>query len=241
MKMNKKVIVRKEKVASDKRKDLSDKLIEKVATPKRTIPASLAPPKKVLSHVAVAKPVVATAKKTASVNAVSAKKSVSNKSEVPKTIEQLTPEPAVPTEPVVKNKPAKKDKIFVPEERETYFVYLKSPLEYRRHLLESSRKILLCLKSHQTIVLIRRKKFEEMNNLRASVKELLYLNKKFNDKLPKYKANVLGEVKREIKEKTLEKPLPKLAKQPIVPREKTEMEKLEESLANIEKKLQSLQ
>ena len=81
-------------------------------------------------------------------------------------------------ENVVKTAVKKKKLVEVTPEHETYFVYLKNPLEYRRHLLESSRKILFCLKSHQKIFLIRQKKLEEMNKLKASVRELLYLNKK---------------------------------------------------------------
>jgi len=74
---------------------------------------------------------------------------------------------------VVNNKIAKKELLKVTPEDETYFVYLKNPLEYRRQLLECSRKVLFCLKIHQEVFLIRQKKLEEMHKLKASVRELI--------------------------------------------------------------------
>jgi hypothetical protein len=156
--------------------------------------------------------------------------------QIPKLADTPTQKPKA-----MKVKIQKKDKLPIPPEQETYFVYLKNPLEYRKHLLESSRKILFCLKSHQKIFLIRQKKLEEMRNLKASIKELLYLNKKFNDKLPKYHKEFLTGVDKGGAEKVVPKKHSGSAKPPAVHHEKTEMEKLEESLANIEKKLKTLQ
>ncbi len=143
----------------------------------------------------------------------------------------------------VKTEIKKKKLVEVTPEHETYFVYLKQPLEYRRHLLESSRKILFCLRSHQKIVLIRQKKLEEMAKLKTCVRELIYLNKKFNQKLPKYNTGFLEEVPSKDKSKALNLKSA-AAKKPIeahTMQEKTEMDRLEESLANIEKKLKTLQ
>ncbi|MGV8141643.1 MAG: hypothetical protein ACP5NW_04350, partial [Candidatus Woesearchaeota archaeon] len=89
-------------------------------------------------------------------------------------------------EKVVKTKVTKRRIMDLPEEHDRYFVYLKNPMEYRRQLLESSRRILFCLKSNQKIILIRQRKLDEMKVLKASIKELIFLNKKFNDMLPKY-------------------------------------------------------
>jgi len=140
------------------------------------------------------------------------------------------------------NKKIVKRKLEVPAEHETYFIYLKNPLEYRRQLLESSRKTLYSLKNYQKILLIRTKKLEELHKLRTSVKELLYLNKKFNDKLPKYESKVLGGLNSEDKVKNVKMHVINVRK-PSTPvsREKSELEKLEESLAGIEKKLRTLQ
>jgi hypothetical protein len=147
------------------------------------------------------------------------------------------------SKPIAANKKlAKKDLLKLNPENETYFVYLKNPLEYRRQLLECSRKVLFCLKINQEVFLIRQKKLEEMHKLKSSVRELLYLNKKFNEKLPKYNMGVLGNIQTKdkiqqpahIKSRDVRKPVETKG-------EKTEMERLEESLASIEKKLKTLQ
>lgn len=127
-------------------------------------------------------------------------------------------------------------------EADSYFVSLRNPLELRRHLLESSRKSVYALQNYQKLLLIREKKSKELATLKQSVKELLYLSKKLAEKLPVYKHEVLHS------EKKPKQPLPKPAApalevkkpEPIV-HEKTDMEKLEESLAAIESKLQKIQ
>ncbi|MGV8141986.1 MAG: hypothetical protein ACP5NW_06095, partial [Candidatus Woesearchaeota archaeon] len=103
--------------------------------------------------------------------------------------------------------------------------------------------ILFCLKSNQKIILIRQRKLDEMKVLKASIKELIFLNKKFNDMLPKYHTGFLEGVHTEDKNRpVIPKSAPVRKSDPIrQERERTEMEKLEESLANIEKKLKSLQ
>lgn len=134
---------------------------------------------------------------------------------------------------------------------DTYFVYLNTPLEYRRHLLESSRKILFCLRSHQKLVLIRQKKIEELKRLKGLLKEILYLNRKFKEKLPKYHEEFLECLKKDKDigatkhlSKNAMPPKPKLpidgSIQKDLPKEKTELEKLEDSLASIEAKLKNL-
>ena len=130
----------------------------------------------------------------------------------------------------------------LPKEPENYFIYLKNPLEYRRQLLECSRKSIYCLKNHEKIMLIRQRKTEEMHKLKQSIRELIYLNKKFNEKLPKYESKFLEGMKSE--EKRVARPvtpIPVKKPAPAPRREKTELEKLEDSLANVEKKLKGLQ
>jgi len=148
---------------------------------------------------------------------------------------------SIQKETAVKTDTKKKKLVEVTPEHETYFVYLKNPLEYRRHLLESSRKILLCLRSHQKIFLIRQKKLEEMSKLKASVRELLYLNKKFNEKLPKYNTGFLEDMPSKDKSKPVHVKSVAAKKPADIKPERTEMDRLEESLANIEKKLKTLQ
>jgi hypothetical protein len=141
------------------------------------------------------------------------------------------------------NKKIPKRKMELPAHDETYFIYLKNPLEYRRQLLESTRRTIHCLKNYQRILLIRQKKLEELQKLKTSLKELLYLNKKLNEKLPKYDKSFLEGMKSEDKVKPA-RATPINARKPAVPvphRERSELDKLEESLAGIEKKLRTLQ
>jgi len=150
------------------------------------------------------------------------------------------------------------------KEAGTYFVSLKNPLELRRHLLESSRKSVYALQSYQKILLLRERKLKELASLKQSLKELMYLNKKLNEKLPEYDYELLHNPKRLIKDNTPKiitkieqkivapnavpkagtKTLQRLEQLPVkktLPvREKTDLEKLEESLNNIEQKLQKL-
>jgi hypothetical protein len=134
-------------------------------------------------------------------------------------------------------KMAKKEQ---PQEDESYFVAIKSPLEVRKQLLESSKNSIHCLQNYQRILLIRQKKQKEIADMKESVKELIYLNKKLNEKLPKYKVELMQEPKEEkLEVKNLKaKKSVKQAKTPA--REKTELEKLEDSLSSIENKLQNL-
>lgn len=135
------------------------------------------------------------------------------------------------------------------EKDETYFVSIKSPLELRRQILECTKKTIHSLQSYQKIILIRQQKIKEMENLKNSLKELMYLNKKLNEKLPEYNYNdVLGIEEREaqiekVEKRPIGKPtvnIPSKLQPKIVPREKTELEKLEDSLASIEGKLKNL-
>jgi len=150
------------------------------------------------------------------------------------------------------------------KEESTYFVSLKNPLELQRHLLESSRKSVYALQSYQKILLLRERKLKELAVLKQSLKELMYLNKKLNEKLPTYDYDLLHNPKRITKEDTpkiIKKLAPKIVTPEITPkvaaktiqkpeqtpvkklppiREKTDLEKLEESLNNIEQKLQKI-
>jgi hypothetical protein len=133
-------------------------------------------------------------------------------------------------------------------EEDPYFVAIKNPLELRRQILESSKKTLYCLQNYQRMLIIRQEKAKQMATLRESIRELGYLNKKFNQKLPAYyellEKKVEEEETKDTKE-SKEKPVPVVApvskkplKKPV--REKTELEKLEESLSTIEGKLKTL-
>jgi hypothetical protein len=149
--------------------------------------------------------------------------------------------------------PRKKKILQAAKEEKSYFVSLRNPLELRRHLLESARKSVYSLQSYQKILLLRERKSKELVLLRQSLKELLYLDKKLNEKLPEHDTELLRNprkvkddsvpinksiskkpIKKVESEKKVEQPKP----QPI--KEKTDLEKLEESLSSIEQKLQNI-
>jgi len=125
---------------------------------------------------------------------------------------------------------------------DSYFVSIKDPVESRRHILEASKKCLQSLQSYQKILLIRDEKLREMEVLRESVKELIFLNTKLGHKLPQYKSEIIGQFKREEKKSET-----KQEKKPVKAEPKreehydrTELQKLEESLNAIEEKLKTL-
>jgi hypothetical protein len=124
---------------------------------------------------------------------------------------------------------------------EAYFIYLKNPLEYRRQLLESSRKSIHCLKSYQRIILLRQRKIEELQKLKASIKELLYLDRKLSERLPKYDSKFLEGPKDEKAKRPKVQPIH--IRKPIAStphNEKSELDRLEDSLSKIENKLREL-
>jgi hypothetical protein len=156
---------------------------------------------------------------------------------------------------------------------DSYFVSLKSPLEFRRQILECSKKSLYGLQNYQRILLIRQKKLKELESLKQSLKEIEYISRKLNEKLPPFDSTVIDSVKPRIEKAQLKIPVQKVAAAPVsksstsgkpvlvkpavptpkaivpvkpipvpvVVKEKTELEKLEDSLADIEGKLQRLQ
>lgn len=122
---------------------------------------------------------------------------------------------------------------------EQYFVLVHNPLELRRQILESSKKTIHCLQCYQRLILIRHKKQLEIRKLEELNKELQYLSKKVKEYIPDYKGALIEEVikskKTTTKKQIIVQPQPK----PVL-KEKTELEKLEDSLAQIEKELQRL-
>lgn len=128
-------------------------------------------------------------------------------------------------------------------DEESYFVSVKNPSETRRHLLESTKRSLISLRNYHKLLLIRQEKSNHLAALRQSVKELTYLNSKLTEKLPDYNSEVMGEFRRE-KHQEKKAPEKRVEKHKMIdsPKsERTELEKLEESLNSIEEKLKGLQ
>lgn len=131
------------------------------------------------------------------------------------------------------------------KDNDSYFVSVKNPLETRRQLLESTKKSLVSLQNYHRLLLIRQEKLKHIENLKLSVKEILYLNTKLTEKLPEFNPIIINEFKRE-KPPAEKKPIEKkpVETKPVVKEkpktEKTELEKLEDSLNSIEEKLKTL-
>ena len=132
------------------------------------------------------------------------------------------------------------------QKEESYFVSIKSPLECRRQILEASRKSIYCLQNYQRVLLLRERKIKEIGILKHSIRELIFLDGKLNEKLPKYNTELLHEVRKITKEtesafkefQAVErKSKPDKTKTKA---EKSDLEKLEDALANIEGKLRNL-
>lgn len=136
---------------------------------------------------------------------------------------------------------ASKKKISMDEE--SYYVSVKSPLDTRRHLLESTRKSLMSLQNYHKILLIRQEKLKHLDDLKQSIKELAYLNNRLTQKLPDYNTEIMGAFKRS-KHVEVKKPETHAAKKKTEEKpkhERSDLERLEASLASIEEKLKGLE
>ncbi len=118
---------------------------------------------------------------------------------------------------------------------ENYFVLIRNPLELRRQVLESSKKTINCLQSYQRLILIRHKKQSEIAKLNDLLKELEYLNKKIKGYIPEYKGATIARSAKPEKQSLAPAAIPDRQK-----KEKTELERLEDSLASIEAQLKNL-
>ena len=129
-------------------------------------------------------------------------------------------------------------------DEDSYFVSIKNPTDTRRHLLESTKKSLVALQNYHRLLVIRQEKQRHFDTLKQSIKELLYLDSKLDEKLPDYNPEIMNEFKQSSGKTAAKKPKKASSqaehKSDTVKREKTELEKLEESLSSIEEKLKTL-
>jgi hypothetical protein len=126
------------------------------------------------------------------------------------------------------------------EETGSYYVSVRNPVDTRRHLLESTKKVLMSLQNYQRLLLIRKEKQLRLEALKQSIKELGYLGGRLNSKLPQYDVQVLGALKKTRHEDVRTEQI-RESKPPAVPKhEMTELDRLEASLRSIEEKLNSL-
>jgi hypothetical protein len=111
-----------------------------------------------------------------------------------------------------------------------------NPLKLRKSILEGSRSSIHCLQNYERILLLREHKLQETAQLKANIRELLFLNKKLDEKLPKYDHDILHGSHSAPEKKSLPRKMPKI-QEPA----RSELERLEDSLASIEEKLKSLE
>ena len=119
------------------------------------------------------------------------------------------------------------------QEKEIFYVGIKDPRELRRALLESTKDVVVFLKTYDNLKSIRLKKFEETQKLKLVVEELSRLMAKLQRELPKTRLRIVSEEKaRKAKSTAKQKPKPKVSA--------SDVEKLELELKDIEEKLKSL-
>lgn len=112
------------------------------------------------------------------------------------------------------------------------FVLVRNPVEINRQILESERKLIFCLQSYHKILKIRKEKLNEIESLKSQLKEITFLQQKIKEYLPTYEEVPVSTPKKEDKKIVVDKP----KKQ----KEKSEIEKLEESLNSIEDRLKKI-
>lgn len=113
-------------------------------------------------------------------------------------------------------------------EDSVFYVGVEDPVELRRDILHSSKSLIDGLRRYETYKQIREEKLSATIELKRVFDELLVLNRKLRSKLPKIPSE---------KPQPVEKVMKKAVKKPV---KRDHMDLLEEELANIEKRLESL-
>lgn len=121
------------------------------------------------------------------------------------------------------------------KEENPLFVGITSGNDLRKSMLECSKSILESLKEHEKFKSIKEEKMRLVNEFKGEIKDISRLINALRMSLPKVKE---AEIKKpDVKRVEFEKPKMVNTEKP---REKTELEKLEEELSEIESKLDSL-
>ncbi|MBU1976272.1 MAG: hypothetical protein KKG59_07765 [Nanoarchaeota archaeon] len=131
-----------------------------------------------------------------------------------------------------------------------YYIRIEDPAEFRKGILQSSKSVIMSLKDYHTIISIRKNKLALMEILKEQIKEVSFLFEKLDGALPdkkiKYEREMYEASIKNVMEKKKElKEVPKIEK----PKEKekpkeddhmSDVDKLQDALANIEQKLNKL-
>lgn len=125
---------------------------------------------------------------------------------------------------------------------ELFFVNLRDPIDLRREILESSKGVIEGLQRFEQFKRIREEKVENLSKLRDIVKDCTRLMNKLRTSLPS--TNLKAEEVLQLRERPLGESiaLPKKGKRSANKKiaERTELEKLDDELGDIERKLNAV-
>jgi len=118
------------------------------------------------------------------------------------------------------------------DEGDLLFVKLENPSNLRRKLLESSKEVIESLRKYESLKSIRDEKAESVSRLRTDIGGIISLMAKLKRSLPKVDVKIEKDEEFAPKKEEI---IPKFK-----PKERTELEKLESELQDIEGKLNSI-
>lgn len=135
---------------------------------------------------------------------------------------------------------AKRKKKIIPKEKgHEFFVSISDPSQIRLFLLETTKKALESMRLFQTIKEIRKQKIQEKTKLRKQVKDITSMIRQVKLVMPHVNLPT-EEVKPVVKEKPKVKVVqPVIIEQPK-PQPRTEIDRIEDELTEIENKLAGL-
>ena len=122
-----------------------------------------------------------------------------------------------------------------------FFVIAKDPSEIKRSLLESLKDIVESLQRFEKFKSVREEKLENVDKLRADIKELIKLNSSLKAAMPETKLRIsLDKKKSKAKKKIVRVEEKHEEIETEVSKPMTELEKLQSELSVIESRLGSL-
>ncbi|MFH1506624.1 MAG: hypothetical protein ABIE94_06605 [archaeon] len=132
--------------------------------------------------------------------------------------------------------------------QDAYFVHIRSPVDFRRTLLESSREIIHLMQDYQTLLELRKQRLDMERCFKEETREIMLLVNKLEKALPKHSLNKLKEVLPGVIEEEKKRQPAKAKKGKKKPAKKevlktkqvSDIKKLEKALESIDSKLHSL-
>ena len=127
------------------------------------------------------------------------------------------------------------------EDKDIFYVEIRSPNEVKRDILESLKDIVESLQRFEKFKELRKEKNNKIDELKSNIKEINKLISNLKEAIPDYnlrdvKFKPIAKKTKKVEKKIPQKEVVKKAKRPA-----TELEKLESELGSIEEKLKGLQ